>query len=204
VDRAAIRHLCCETGFLGKPVDPLFRDRELFADLFTKPYLDHEPNWAFVAEADGHVAGYLLGSVRSDFDRVLMRCGFQTVTKMLFRLMCGRYSKHPRSRQFIRWLLTSGFWEQPKHPEGAAHLHFSLEQRYRGRGLGRRLWGVYEQQLRSAGVKRCYGSFFSHVKRRPEAVYARYGFHEFARCSTTLFKPEVHGLVEVVCVCKDL
>ena len=121
-DWTAVRQLCCETGFLGGPVDPLFRDRELFADLFTKPYLQYEPDWALVAEVNGHVVGYLLGSVRRDFDLLLLRCGFQTVTKMLVRLLLGRYAGHERSRQFIRWLITAGFREQPRHPRRAPAL----------------------------------------------------------------------------------
>ena len=31
-DRQTIRQICCDTGFLGKPVDAIFQDRELFAD----------------------------------------------------------------------------------------------------------------------------------------------------------------------------
>jgi GNAT superfamily N-acetyltransferase len=203
-DRAAIRTLCCETGFLGNPVDPLFQDRGLFADLFTKAYLDYESEWAFIAETSGCVVGYLLGSVRPDFDRILIRSGFLTVSKMIFRLICGRYANHARSRRFVRWLLTAGFWEQPKHPASAAHLHLNLQRGYRGRGAGRRLWETYEKRLRSTGIQRCYGSFFSHSKRRPESAYARFGFQEFARCPTTLFQPEIPGRVEVVCVCKEL
>src|SRR6476661_36907 len=34
-DRVAVRKLCCETGFLGSPIDPVFQDRELFADFLT-------------------------------------------------------------------------------------------------------------------------------------------------------------------------
>src|SRR5579883_1462107 len=59
-DREAICRLCCDTGFLGRPVDSLFADRDLFAELFTRPYLDHEPEWGMVVEADGKVVGYLL------------------------------------------------------------------------------------------------------------------------------------------------
>ena len=66
-DRPAIRRLCSETGFLGQPISPLFQDSDLFADLFTKPYLDHESQWAMVAEVDGRVIGYLLGSVCPHF-----------------------------------------------------------------------------------------------------------------------------------------
>jgi hypothetical protein len=34
-DREAVRELCCETGFLGEPIDPVYEDRQLFADFLT-------------------------------------------------------------------------------------------------------------------------------------------------------------------------
>jgi ribosomal protein S18 acetylase RimI-like enzyme len=203
-DRQTIQHLCCETGYFGGPVDALFHDRELFADLFTKVYLDYESEWGLVAEADGRVIGYLLGSISPNFDRLQMRSGFETTMKMLFRLASGKYSNHPRSRRFIRWLLFSGYLEQPKHPQNAAHLHYDLDKKYRGRGLGRRLWQEFVSRAKSAGVKTCYGSFFSSSQRRPEVAYARFGFEVFDRRRTTMFEPEILEPVEVVCVAKDI
>src|SRR5438045_8199396 len=61
-DRAAVRKLCCDTGFLGDPIDPVFEDRELFADFLTTYYTDHEPESSFVLEIEGQIRGYLLGS----------------------------------------------------------------------------------------------------------------------------------------------
>jgi len=203
-DRASIRRLCCDTGYLGKPVDCLFQDRELFADLFTNAYLDYQPQWALVAECDGQLAGYLLGAVSKRFDFLLMRSGLVTTSKMLLRLAAGRYSGHRRSRLFIWWLLTVGYREQPKHPANAAHLHCDLERGFRGRGILKKLWDVYEERLRLAGVTRCYGAFFSHPRRRPESVYARYGFSVFDRRRTTIFEPEIAEPVEVVCVARGL
>jgi hypothetical protein len=202
-DRAAIRRLCCDTGFLGGPIDTVFQDRELFADLFTGAYLKHEPEWALVAEAEGRVVGYLLGSMCRHFDWVLMRSGLPVASKMFCKLLTGRYAGHPRSGRFVRWLLTAGYQEQPRHPAQAAHLHFDLERGYRGRGIIQRFWGMYEEKLRGAGVKRCYGIFFSHPQRHPESVYSRYGFTVFDRKRTTLFEPEISG-VELVCVHKEL
>ena len=63
-DREAVRHLCCETGFLGKAIDPVFQDREIFADYLTRYYTDIEPESSFVLEQEGAVKGYLLGSYR--------------------------------------------------------------------------------------------------------------------------------------------
>ncbi|MGA3267529.1 MAG: hypothetical protein ABSE16_11970 [Verrucomicrobiota bacterium] len=203
-DRDAVRRICCDTGVWGNPVESLFNDRELFADLFTNAYLDHEPEWALVAEDHGRVVGYLLGSVCPNFDRVLIRSGFQTTLKMLGRLAAGRYARHPRSRRFIRWLLTAGFWEQPRHPARAAHLHFEIDKHHRGQGLARLFWLTYEKKLRAAGVKQCYGAFFSHPDRHPELVYSRFGFSIFDRKRTTMFEPEMSGPVEVVCIQKVL
>ena len=61
-DRDAVRKLCCDTGFLGDPIDPVYEDRELFADFLTTYYTNWEPESSFVIEKDGEIRGYLLGS----------------------------------------------------------------------------------------------------------------------------------------------
>src|SRR4028119_833664 len=63
-DREIVRRLCCDTGFLGEPIDPVFEDRELFADYLTAYYTDWEPESAFVLLVNGDIRGYLLGSRR--------------------------------------------------------------------------------------------------------------------------------------------
>ena len=42
------------------PIDPVYEDRELFADFLTTYYTDHEPESSFVLEIDGESEGYLL------------------------------------------------------------------------------------------------------------------------------------------------
>src|SRR2546430_15582402 len=68
-DRDAIRRLCCQTGFLGEPIDPVYQDHELFADFLTTYYTDHESESSFVLEVDGEIRGYLLGSRRPLFNQ---------------------------------------------------------------------------------------------------------------------------------------
>ena len=60
-DREAVRDLCCRTGFLGKPIDPVFEDRDLFANFLTDYYLRCEPESSFVVTIDDTIKGYLLG-----------------------------------------------------------------------------------------------------------------------------------------------
>jgi hypothetical protein len=198
-DREAVRLICCETGFLGQPIDRIYRDRELFADLICNPYLDYEPEWTLVAEADGRLVGYLLGSVSPHFQRNRMLSGFKTSCRMLARHLTGRYAHHPRSEQFVRWVLSRGLKEQPNHPEGAAHLHFNLERVYRIGTVTLRLWSVFQEMLQAAGVDHVYGEFFSCDQRNPERIYQRYGFKIYDRSETTIFQPEIPNLVSIVC-----
>src|SRR5919108_5903995 len=97
-DRDAVRKLCCETGFLGEPIDPVYEDRELFADFLTTYYTDHEPESSFVLEMDGEIRGYLLGCRRPLGNQLYSF--YQNV--WLFLRALGRYFRYnSRSRRFI-------------------------------------------------------------------------------------------------------
>src|SRR5947209_7533790 len=122
-DRDAVRALCCDTGFLGKPIDPVFEDRELFADFLTDYYLRHEPDSAFVVETGGHVKGYLLGSRNPVKHQVcsLIQNLIQA-SRMLSRY--GRYNA--QSRCFIEWLISKAWREVPAAPRTIGHFHINL------------------------------------------------------------------------------
>lgn len=203
-DRQMIRRICCETGFLGHPIDPIFRDRELFADLYTNPYLDHEPELTLVVEKDGRVAGYLMGSVSQYFSRHLMFNGFQTSFKMLQRLISGRYSIHPRSEQFVRWIFSKGFKEQPKHPKYAGHLHMNLERPLRRGTVALHMLKIYEDMLKAIAVNHYYIKFFSCRQRNLERFYHRLRFEIYDRVASTIFRPEVSDNSYIVCAHKKL
>src|SRR5260370_37973225 len=105
-DRQSVRALCCETGFLGNPIDPVFEDRELFADFLTEYYLKHEPDSAFVVIKDNVVKGYLLGSRRPLNHQV--HSALQSVVyggKVLSRHLGYRRE----SRQFISWMVAKAW-----------------------------------------------------------------------------------------------
>src|SRR3984893_2920896 len=101
-DRVAVRKLCCDTGFLGHPIDPVFQDRELFADFLTTYYTDHEPESSFVLEIDGQIRGYLLGSRKPLRHQVY---AFAHTVVLFFRALARYFRYNGRSRRFIRWTL---------------------------------------------------------------------------------------------------
>jgi hypothetical protein len=139
-----------------------------------------------------------------DTNRTLMLSGFQTVCKMLSRLLTGKYSDHPRSEHFVRWVLARGLKEQPGHPGGAARLHINLERPLRWGSVARRLLAMYEDMLFAAGIDHYYAKFFSCPQRNPQSMYGRCGFQIFDQVETTIFKGEVIDTVSVICTHKKL
>src|SRR5437868_8135031 len=122
-DRGAVRKLCCETGFLGAPIDPAFQDRELFADFLTTYYTDHEQESSFVLEIDGEIRGYLLGSRKPLPHQVY---AFAQTVLLFFRALRRYRGYNERSRKFIRWVIGHGWHEVPAAHRSIPHFHINL------------------------------------------------------------------------------
>lgn len=157
-DRAAVRRICFDTGYMGDPVAWQWDDPESFADLFSAWYTDHEPASALVAEVDGTVAGYLLGC--RDTSR-LATPGRVAAHHLLRRGLLLRTGTAPvlwraladLGREATRGHRPSLGVHDPRWP---AHLHIDLLPRARGLGLGRRLVDRWLASLRADGVPGCH------------------------------------------------
>ena len=203
-DREAVRHICCETGFSGNPVDLLFSDREIFADFFTRYYTDWEPESAWVAEDQGKVVGYLTGCIRYRYNAFMQRVLliFIMIPKTLWRILRGRYSKSDLS--FLLWCAVKANKETPLRPPRAAHFHFNLLPEYRNTGVGLKLFTVFVESLPGRGVKRVYGQIQTRLDRRPERVFERYGFICLDKREVTKFRPFHDQTVYVSTFLKEL
>src|SRR5438093_4322188 len=122
-DRDAVRRLCCQTGFLGEPIDPVYQDHELFADFLTSYYTDHESESSFVLEVDGEIRGYLLGSRRPLFNQFY---ALQQNVVLCLRSLARYPSYNQRSRRFVRWVISHGWREVPAAPRRVPHFHINL------------------------------------------------------------------------------
>lgn len=187
-DRARIRELCCETGFLGRAIDPVFEDRELFADYLTRFYTDVEPESAFVLVMDGEVRGYLLGSRRP----LLQRCFdvFQNV--WLFIRGVVRYPRYnAASKKFVRWILTQARREVPPSPGVMPHFHFNILPDARHLPTTRLLAESYFQHLRAHGEKQVFGQMVVFEARRGAKMFERCGFTVVNKQEITKYR-DVH------------
>ena len=184
-DREAVRGLCCQTGFLGEPIDPVYEDRELFADFLTTYYTDHERESCFVLETEGEIVGYLLGSRRPLQNQLY---AFYQNVWLFFRALARYFRYNARSRRFIRWTLVHGWREVPAAPRRTPHFHINLLPDARRISTTRALMSAYLSYLYRCGEKRVYGQIVTFESRRGEKMFERYGFKVLNRAEITKYK----------------
>jgi ribosomal protein S18 acetylase RimI-like enzyme len=149
-DREAVRRLCCDTGDAGSPADSFFPDRELFADLITSYYTDHEPESLWVAELRGRVVGYLTGCL--DDGRASRFSAWTVFPKAAWGALRRGTVLRP---WFLRLILANLFLRRAKALPSASrrgHLHINLAPEARGAGAGRALAEVFLSAAKKAGV----------------------------------------------------
>src|SRR5437764_5742161 len=200
-DREAVRKLCCDTGFLGEPIDPVYEDRELFADFLTSYYTDHEPGSSFVLEMDGEIRGYLLGCRRPLLNQLY---SFYQNVWLFLRALCRYFRYNPRSRRFIRWTLVHGWREVPAAPRRTPHFHINLLPSARKVSTTRALMSAYLSYLYKCGEKRVYGQMVTFESRRGEKMFERYGFKVLNRAEITKYKAYYPESVYLSTVVKTL
>ncbi|MBI4570139.1 MAG: GNAT family N-acetyltransferase [Planctomycetes bacterium] len=150
-DREAVRRICHLTGYMGESAAWFWRDAESFADMWTGYYTDYEPESCFVAEAQGRVAGYLVGCL-------------DTAKAADPAAVC---LSHVGRRGLVFRPGTAGFlwrsaWDTVRDRRGyagrfldarwPAHLHMNLLPEARGGGLGRALMDAFIEHVAAAGV----------------------------------------------------
>jgi hypothetical protein len=202
-DRQVVRRICADTGFLGSPIDPVFEDRELFADYLTRYYTDVEPRSTLVVEVEGEVKGYLMGS-RQVMAHQWYR--FWSNTLLLGRGLWSYFMKpyQASTRRYVHWLLTRSVAESPKTPRGTPHFHINLLPEARSVAQTRAIIDRFLLYLVEHGESSVYGQIVTFDKRRGVRMFERYGFKVVDQVEVTKYqwlKPEPVFLFTVI---KDL
>ena len=174
-DLAAVRRICCDTGFLGSPIDPIFEDRELFADYLTGYYTRFEPDALFVCEVRGEVCGYLMGC-RYALGKQAYQflANIVVAAKALYR--CCRRPYNRASRRFLRWVLLNSWREVPVTPRNTPHFHMNVLPTARSVRSTRALIRTFLDFLRAHGHRAVYGQMVTFSGRRTVSLFRRYGF----------------------------
>jgi ribosomal protein S18 acetylase RimI-like enzyme len=169
-DRAAVYDVCVRTAAAGQDARGRYASDELMGDLFAGPYLELEPERAFVLEDDGRVAGYVLGTADT-------RPFVRRYTDGWLPYLTSRYPPPAAASD-------AGMLELGLHPERLlrpelepypAHLHIDLLPAAQGRGLGRRLMATFLTAVAAAGAPGVHLGM-DPANTRARGFYERLGF----------------------------
>ena len=149
-DREALVEVCVRTARAGEDARGHLDTPELYAEIWALPYVELEPDLAFVLDDGARVVGYVLGTadtarwVREHRERWLPRVG----------------PRHPRDRApaGTREHDLLDLLHHPEHNlhpglEGhPAHLHVDVLPEHQGAGHGRALIRAFVAALAARGV----------------------------------------------------
>jgi len=202
-DRDAIRAICADTGFLGQPIDPVFEDRELFADYMTSYYTDAEPEATIVCELDGQVRGYVMGS---RFPKRKARYESRLLPRLIARGI-WRYFTRPynaATRRYVRWLLTRARHEVPFTPPDIPHFHFNILPEARTIHTTRAMVDLFLQHLVDHGETQVYAQAVAYETRRGPRMFERYGFRVIDEREVTKYRELDPRRIYLFTILKDL
>lgn len=200
-DRDSIRALCCETGFLGSAIDPVFEDRGLFADFLTDYYLQHEPDSAFVLTKGDSLQGYILGSrhpLSHQFHSLFQN--FVYGGKIIRRY----FGYRPESRQYIHWLISKAWREVPAAPRTIGHFHINLLPAAKSIQVTRQLLETYLRHQHDHGVKQVHAQIVTFDGRRGFKLFERYGFKVLNQSEITKYRRFTNRTVYLCTIVKNL
>ena len=192
-DLQAIGYVSHQTGLLGDPIAAYFPDEALWTDAFVRPFLE-AGCCNFVAEREGRVVGYIIGSCDpKTFERYLRK---RLPWLILRRWLGGAYPRWWRDIGYL-WRVWQGHGDAAPWQRYPAQLHVHLLPEARGHGLGSRLLQTFLDCLKDRGVR---GVQLGTTERNLAALrlYQRFGFRVFSSQRSPFWLPiigeELHHL----------
>ena len=130
-DLDALYDICLVTGDSGDDATPLHSDGQLIGHIYAAPYGVLEPANVFVAEDDGGVAGYVVGTHDTlAFEARLERAWWPALRQRYGQM--PETGRTPADRQRIAAILAPGASPVDLVALYPAHIHMNLLPRLRG------------------------------------------------------------------------
>jgi ribosomal protein S18 acetylase RimI-like enzyme len=176
-DRAAVYDVCVRTADAGGDARGQWSTDDLMPDLFAGPYVDLEPERAFVLDDGGQVVGYVIGT--ADTPAFVRTWRERWVPRLVERYPVP--PDPPRAPE--EEMLALGHRpERMLLPELApfpAHLHIDLLPSHQRAGHGRALVDTFRAAVAAAGAPALHLGMVT-TNRAARAFYDRLGFTEIA------------------------
>jgi ribosomal protein S18 acetylase RimI-like enzyme len=174
-DRAALYDICVRTGHNGGDARHIYPDHELLPSIFAGPYVELEPDLAFVADDGSRAVGYIVGT--ADTAAFVRRYRARWLPRLTYRYPPRSGPPRTPTDEMLHLMHTPERMILPELAGYPAHLHIDLLPEYQRMGLGRSLMERFLHTLAAKGVGAVHLAMAT-ANTRARAFYDRVGFHE--------------------------
>jgi GNAT superfamily N-acetyltransferase len=171
-DRSHCYDVCVKTGLGGQDATGVYSDDDLIPEIFCGPYLDLEPELAFVVDDGERAVGYVLGAADT---RAFVERYRQEVLPGFAKRFGDLAAVSADEREMTELGLQPERMLIPELGDYPAHLHIDLLPVAQGQGLGRRLIETLLDALAARGVKGVHLEMDA-ANHGAGAFYSRLGF----------------------------
>lgn len=182
-DLDALYSICLQTGDAGRDASHLHNEPLMLGHVYAAPYGVLEPHNVFVAEDEGGVAGYVVGTHDSDAFSERLEKEWWPALRERYADTSGLTATDLRRLENIR-----NPQPAPRNLVGPypAHIHMNLLPRLRGQGVGSRLLTLWIDHARASGVKGIHLGA-SLANEGGIAFWSRSGFETISRQGAAWF-----------------
>ncbi|MGX5680904.1 GNAT family N-acetyltransferase [Schumannella luteola] len=170
-DRADVYDVCVRTGAAGQDASGLYSTDELLPDVFAGPYVDLEPESAWVVDDGSRVIGYVVAA--ADTPSFVSSYREHWLPGFAAKYAVATAADEP----IIRMGLDPERMLVPEVSAYPAHLHIDLLPQAQGHGLGRALIDTLRADLHRRGIPALHLTM-DPANTNARAFYDRLGFVE--------------------------
>nr|WP_208383555.1 GNAT family N-acetyltransferase [Modestobacter marinus] len=172
-DRAAVYDVCVRTADAGGDARGRWSTDDLMPDLFAGPYVDLEPDRAFVLDDGERVVGYVLGT--ADTAGFVPAWRSRWLPRLADRYPAPTGPPQTPEERMVSMLHRPERMLVPELAAYPAHLHIDLLPEVQGAGWGRALIEVFCAAVAGAGAAGVHLGV-DPANTRALGFYARLGF----------------------------
>ncbi|MFA5090097.1 MAG: GNAT family N-acetyltransferase [Candidatus Omnitrophota bacterium] len=190
-DKDEVRRIIHDTAFMGEPAGVFFQGEKIISDSLTLYFTDYEPQSCFVAEADGKVAGCLIGTKNKAASEKVIKD--KIAPYLLWEALRSGVLFKKKNIMFIINCLSSLIKGEFKMSDFTivypATFHINVKAGFRGVKLGSRLIEAYERYLREEDIT---GVHLATMSDAAAKFFFRHGFQLLHRGRRSYFRHILH------------
>lgn len=202
-DKDQVRKISHDTAFIGESAAIFFKGEKIISDSLTLYFTDYEPESCFIAEANGEIAGYLIGAKSQVASEKIINS--KIAPHLFWEALKSGVFFNKKNMTFILNSLSGmmkGEFNLPDfNKEYPAILHINIKKEFRGLDIGSRLIRAYLDYLREEKIN---GVHLATMSGGAGEFFSKQGFNLLHEGKRSYFKHILHKDIPVYIYGKKL